>query len=176
MLPDAMGCVVKTISHGTARLDAALQAPPPYGRHPLDQLHICEPTVRSQWGMNTPVCSPSTDAATRTSGIRATDLSERLQSLCSHSRPISGLPNAYDRNPPLLSGRSCSGARPDNGYRGSTMPHESNDEASYLIPYPHYYDLDDLSRVPSYSSAIRSRIPANTSPTALPSYDSATRQ
>lgn len=163
MLPDAMGCVVKTIGHGTARLDAALQAPPPYGKHTLDQLHICEPTIRSQSRMNTPVCPPSADTDARTSGIRAVDLSERLQNLCSHSPPLPGLPHAYYGGPPFPRG-------------SSTREDESHDEASYLIPNAHYYDLDDLSRISSYSSTIRARIRENTSQAALPSYDSATRK
>lgn len=175
MLPDATGYVVDTIDQRIAWLDSALHPPPPYGRHTLDRLQIYTSTIRSHSVMNTPIYRPDTDIATRTGGIHAAELSRRLQDLQDSRQTISELPNDPRGDPQFRSGNSCAGL--GNGSRGSTTMGGNHQEALYCLPDPaasktQYHDLDELSKVPSYNSAVQARIPATRSPATLPTYDS----
>lgn len=176
MLPDAMGYAVGTIGQVIAGLETALHAPPPYGRHTLDRLHLCRSIMGSQSAANTPVYRPATDGTTGPGGISAVELSRRLHGLQHSRRTMSGLPQDLWGDPQFRNDGSCAGL--DNGSSGRPTVDKNHNGSSQTLPDPttsnaQYYDLDDLSRVPSYSTAIRSGVPTTSSPATLPNYDSA---
>jgi hypothetical protein len=156
-------------------LDAVLQAPPPYEEHVLDQPYKDRPLLVAsmpQSGTSTPIydCPRSLScdnlarphAVANLRGVRPADLSERLQSLRTANRTFSRFL------------RAASGTRAfrqnDSSYDSYIGSATGDHPALENIDY---HDLNDLSRVPPYSAAIRAPVPSAYYHETLPNYDAA---
>jgi hypothetical protein len=199
---DSDGCLVDQTPQSSQSIDIASHAPPLYGEHILDQLYagLDQPgliTPAPQSGMNTPFYNHSrTGSSENLASINASiepngiitpaALSSRLQNLDITSRN-----GGFIRLQQALH----SGGNTPYPEAGSDSPHpaahsnvlsrrtseeeEHNSGVSNLTSGQHtpehidYSELGDLSKVPSYSTAVRAPIPSTTSPAVLPDYEAA---
>ena len=177
MLPDADGRV-HAACRRPPRLDAVLQAPPPYGEHVLDHPYKDRPLLVAsmpQSGTSTPIydCprSLSSDnlalphAVARLPGVRPADLSERLQNLHTANRTFSRFLRAGSR--------ARAFCQNDSSYNSHVGSAAGDFTLGTALENVDYYDLNDLSRVPPYAMAIRAPVPLAYYHDTLPNYDAA---
>ncbi|KAL1959150.1 hypothetical protein VTO42DRAFT_2655 [Malbranchea cinnamomea] len=183
--------------------DLTQQAPPVYGEHQFDQLYSeVDPsgyhTPLPLSGLNTPLGSHSRNASMEnvaavleSQDLSASVLQSRLHSLQlnSSSTPASpslapsesavhtpgsrrSIAEGEPSSPPAMILPGSSGfATPDNFSRRPSE--EENMPSGGVTPYPQYSEVEDLSRVPSYTTAVRS-VHRTQYDTDLPDYESAT--
>jgi hypothetical protein len=200
---NAEGCLIDQTPQNLQAFDVTSHAPPLYGEHILDQLYagMDQPglmTPAPESGMNTPFYSysrsgssenlTSLDEAVHPNGaVTPAALSSRLQNLDITSRNSS-----FTRMNTVL---NSGGGTPHHEAASSDSPRqaphitvlsrrtseedEHNSGFSNLTSGQHtpehidYSELGDLSKVPSYSTAVRAPIPSSTSPADLPNYEAA---
>jgi hypothetical protein len=195
---NAEGCLVDQTPTSSQSIDISAHAPPLYGEHVLDQLYadmdqpgLMTPTPQS--GMNTPFYNhsqtgssdniASLDEAVDPNGfITPAALSSRLQNLDSTFRRMHSTMGSGGSTP------HPEASSPDGPYstarvtvisRRTSEDEEEHQALSNRTSAPHtpehidYSDLGDLSKVPSYSTAVRAPIPSATSPAGLPNYEAA---
>jgi arrestin-related trafficking adapter 4/5/7 len=191
----AEGCLVDQAPQSLQEADRASHPPPLYSEHILDQLYAVadQPlltTYGHQSGMDVPSCSYSCSSSPANflpfaerlsaSSFPHVDLSSRLQ----NSEATSRNSNAIRRRPRV---HSCASTlhfdgissehypdlaprgvlRRDTGAEDEDQGRVSNLISSDNTPYDVY--CSQLSKVPSYSTAVRAPIPSRTS-SALPLY------
>lgn len=195
--------VDQTPQSAQSALDIGSHAPPLYGEHVLDQLYagMDQPglmTPAPQSGMNTPFYShsqtgsseniaPQSEPVDANGIITPAALSSRLQSLdiASRNNSFPRMQNAFNSggNTPHPEAGSSGSPRPALSStvlsRRTSEEDEHNSGFSNLTSGQHtpehidYSELGDLSKVPSYSTAVRAPIPSTTSPAGLPNYEAA---
>ena len=178
MLPDANGRV-HAACQGTTLLGTVSHAPPPYGRHVLDQPYEDRPLLVAsmpQSGTGSPISdcpwSLSSDnlarphTVVRLRGVRPADLSERLQNLHTANRSLSRLLRAGS-----ASSASCQNDSSYSSHSGSAAEDLTLGAALENADYSDLDDLNDLSIVPPYSTAIQAPIPSAYYHETLPNYN-----
>ena len=200
---DSDGCLVDQTPQSTQSIDIASHAPPLYGEHILDQLYagMDQPgliTPAPQSGMNTPFYNHSQTGSSENIAsvngsldpngvITPAALSSRLQNLDITSRNggfsrMQQVLHSGGNTPHLEAGLSDSphpAAYSNILSRRTSEEEEHNSGVSNLTSGRHtpehidFSELGDLSKVPSYSTAVRAPIPSTTSPAALPDYKAA---
>lgn len=200
---NAQGCLIDQTPQSTQSVDIASHAPPLYGQHILDQLYagMDQPglmTPAPESGMNTPFYNHSrsgssenlaslNEAVVQNGIITPAALSSRLQNIdiLSRNRSFTRMQQA--------SNSEGNSPHPDFGSSGSPRPalhsnvlsrrtseeEENNSGLSNLTSgqqTPEHIDfteLGDLSKVPSYCTAVRTPVPTTSSNAALPNYETA---
>jgi hypothetical protein len=200
---NAEGCLVDQTPQSAQSIDIASHAPPLYGEHILDQLYagMDQPglmTPAPESGMNTPFYNHSrtgssdniaslNEAVDPNGVITPAALSSRLQNLDTASRNstftrMQNTLNSGGNTPHPEAGSSDSPHPPLHNNvlsRRTSEEEEHNSGFSNLTSGQHtpehidYSELGDLSKVPSYSTAVRAPIPSMTSPAGLPNYETA---
>lgn len=195
---NAEGCLVDQTPASSQSIDLSAHAPPLYGEHVLDQLYadMEQPglmTPAPQSGMNTPFYNHSqtgssdniaslNEAVDSYGLITPAALSSRLQNLDSTSRRMHSTMASGGSTPHPETGSPeghYSAARVAVLSRRTSEDEEEHQALSNRTSAPHtpehidYSDLGDLSKVPSYSTAVRAPIPSVTSPAGLPNYEAA---
>lgn len=180
--------------------DSAFQAPPLYGEHQFDQLYsevdvsgYRTPGNSNGSGSGTPFSTLSRNLsaenlasmnAITNSDISASALHSRLTSLHASHTPSSDVvdhhldADAGNRRSANLSVRARNSRSPESTSTGASRRHSEEVERDHVpsgavTPYSHLDEIEALSRVPSYSTAVRTAVktPCHTD---LPDYQSAT--
>ncbi|KIN01286.1 hypothetical protein OIDMADRAFT_123732 [Oidiodendron maius Zn] len=197
------GCLVDQTPHSTQSVDIASHAPPLYGEHILDQLYagMDQPgliTPAPQSGMNTPFYNHSQTGSSENLAsinqpidlngvITPAALSSRLQNLdiTSRNSSFTRMQQALHSGGNTPHPEAGSSNSPHPAAHGNVLSRRTSEEeehnsgVSNLTSGQHtpehidYSELGDLSKVPSYSTAVRAPIPSTTSPAALPDYEAA---
>ncbi|KAJ2905623.1 carbon catabolite repression protein [Zalerion maritima] len=173
MLLDDQGNLVRQQPGVTSSVDAASVAPPGYGEHILDQLYDDVPMTGFQSpplqsGINSPFYSQSRVGSAENlpsltggmhDGVAPAALSSRLQNVAAVNGNSSVSPRAslVDQ-----SNRTSTLASAELSRRPSNEDHDSSDSVAratrsgYHTPeHIDYSSMEDLSRVPSYATAVR---------------------
>ncbi|KAL2353487.1 hypothetical protein BJ546DRAFT_846579 [Cryomyces antarcticus] len=179
--------VVRTpnqISDEQLNSNEASQVPPPeYGAHGLDQLyHDMDMT-----GFSTPVPGRYTSGASTPLGLYAHSRNASAENLQSLDGMTAGLaaPNSHGEHAEILQSRlaslqeqgSSAQARLLNGHHsvsGGATPHSELIERDHHRHSQSDYDMDFISRIPSYSTAVAARPPETPASEIPPSYEIAT--
>lgn len=197
------GCLLDQTPLSTESTDIGHHAPPLYGEHILDQLYADMDqsglmTPAPQSGMNTPFYSQSMSRAGShenlaglgqeshpTGAVPPSLLSSRLQSLNANSRNSSSrrLHGSGSNTPYAIPEGETPGYFDHANHSGNNSNvlsrrtseeehHTSNGASGYHTP--EHQDYSALSKVPSYSTAIRSPARGISYNNALPDYNAAT--
>jgi hypothetical protein len=199
----ADGCLVDQTPMSTQSTDITAHAPPLYGEHVLDQLYADMEqsgfmTPAPQSGMNTPfnglsragssenLASVGDMASIPDGAVAPAALSSRLQSLNAGSRNSSFLRrqagSSSGGNTPHSVPHYDEGGYFDNGHHSNSLSrrtseednHDSNMTSGQHTPeHIDFTDLGDLTKVPSYSTAVKAPIRGMSYSDALPNYDDA---
>lgn len=165
--------------------DLAQQAPPLYGEHQFDQLY----SELDISGYRTPGngSGPGTPFGTLSRNLSAENLASmnalmgpNISASALHSRLSSLHANSMNSDNPA---EADAGNRNSNSHSpgGAELSRRPSDEVDHdhlpsgmVTPYPQYDEIESLSRVPSYETAVRTapRTPYNNAD--LPDYESAT--
>lgn len=198
---NAQGCLIDMSPQGTPPVDLS-HAPPLYGQHVLDQLYagidqsgLMTPAPQS--GMNTPFHNHSRNGSSENlaslletrhpaGAVTPAALSSRLQNLDISSLNMSlaggrvGQSSGANTPHPLAHGESEDLSRRGNvASRRASEEDEHRSGLSNLTSGQHtpehidYSDLGDLTKVPSYSTAVRTPVPTAAYSDSLPNYAAA---
>ncbi|TAQ83932.1 hypothetical protein B7494_g7743 [Chlorociboria aeruginascens] len=188
------GCLVEQTALRLQTVGIESHAPPLYGQHVLDQLYdgmdqsgIMTPATQS--GMNTPFYNQSRPGSTEnltsldgshvTGAVPPAALSSRLQNLNVLSQNNSFLrmtraSGSGDNTPHSHEDTYLDGNHHLAGHTGQEESQSSGLTSGRQSPeHVDYSDLRDLSKVPSYRTAVRTPVRGMSYDQSLPNYDAA---